>query len=59
MQKSIDAAKVIQKIVHKMEERQEDNPEYIIQNIKLIDSLQKILSDFKQSLVDSMKNYSS
>ena len=42
-----------------MEERQEDNPEYIIQNIKLIDSLQKILSDFKQSLVDSMKNYSS
>lgn len=54
MSKSIDTVKVLQQLIYKMEERKEENPEYIIRNIQLIDKIGEILNNFKEEMKQSL-----
>jgi len=54
MRKSIDTVKVLQQLIYKMEERKEENPEYIIRNIQLIDKIGEILNNFKEEMKQSL-----
>ena len=54
MSKSIDKVKVLQQLIYKMEERKEENPEYIIRNIQLIDKIGEILNNFKEEMKQSL-----
>tara|TARA_B100001250_G_C19817366_1_gene799405 strand:+ start:502 stop:690 length:189 start_codon:yes stop_codon:yes gene_type:complete len=54
MSKSIDTVKVLQQLIYKMEKRKEENPEYIIRNIQLIDKIGEILNNFKEEMKQSL-----
>lgn len=54
MSKSIDTVKVLQQLIYRMEERKEENPEYIIRNIQLIDKIGEILNNFKEEMKQSL-----
>ncbi len=51
---SLNGLKVLQKIIFEMEEKQEDNPEYIIRNIELTDKIIIILQDFKNDMMERL-----
>lgn len=52
--KSIDTVKVLQQLIYKMEKRKEENPEYIIRNIQLIEKIGEILNNFKEEMKQSL-----
>jgi len=57
--KSLDFVNVLQNLIVNMEKRKEENPEYILRNIQLIDKIQELLENFKQEMIDSMNVYES
>ena len=47
----LNGLKILQDLIFKMEKsRQQDNPEYIIRNIELMDKIINILEGFKSEL---------
>jgi hypothetical protein len=51
---SLDGLKVLQTLIIEMEKKGEDNPEYIIRNIELMDRIILILQDFKNDLMERL-----
>ena len=50
----LDGLKVLQVLIEKMEQKQEENPEYLIRNIELISKIIHILDDFKEEMVKKL-----
>ena len=50
----LDGLKVLQVLIEKMEQKQEENPEYLIRNIELISKIINILDDFKEEMVKKL-----
>ena len=54
MENNIDEVKVLQELIRQMEDKNEENPEYIVRNIELVDKIISVLQSFKNSLIDRL-----
>ena len=48
----LDSLKFLQKLIFQMEGQREENPEYIVRNIELLDKIIEILNKFKKNLIE-------
>ena len=54
MENNIDEVKVLQELIRQMEDKNEENPEYIIRNIELVNKIISVLESFKTSLIGKL-----
>ena len=52
--KSLNGLKILQTLIQQMEQKQEENPEYIVRNIELIDRIIDIMKDFRNDLMERL-----
>ena len=52
--KSLNGLKILQTLIQQMEKKQEENPEYIVRNIELIDRIIDIMKDFRNDLMERL-----
>jgi hypothetical protein len=52
--KSLNGLKILQTLIQQMEQKQEENPEYIVRNIELIDRIIDIMQDFRNDLMERL-----
>ena len=51
---ALDGLRVLVDLIEKMEEKQDNHPEYVVRNIELVDKIISIMQDFKNSLIERL-----